>query len=216
MSKNTQLRAGTRRIKNEGKMAKNKKSGFWATVWRVITWPFRAVWNWARGIDWVGLTNVALLIAIIVLFTILTIDIVKCIRCNPNVEVPVVADNVSETNGIYLGSKKMKLPLDKITPKWKTVEPVRVTKRGETTIDGDLPGERLTDNTQINGNLILQNMHRYTLPCGTEIKGNLIMRDVSLVSFCGKFIVNGDIYVSSRTSFGPIPRDAKVSGQVIF
>ena len=68
----------------------------------------------------------------------------------------------------------------------------------------------------VNGNLILQNLRGYTLPCGIRINGDLLLRNVGQLKFCGCFEVTGNIYVSSNSSFGPIPRNARLGGQVIF
>ena len=58
-------------------------------------------------------------------------------------------------------------------------------------------------------------MRKYTLPCDAKIRGNLFIRNVDKLSFCGQFSVKGNIYVSKQSSFGPIPRNANIGGQVI-
>ncbi len=115
MAKSNNLRAGANRIKSERKMAKTKP-GLWT---RICTW--------VRSLDCVVLTNTALLVAIIVLFSFLILDITKCVRCHTDTKKS--AENVTETNGIYLGARnnrnRITLPLpEKLTPKWKTVEPI--------------------------------------------------------------------------------------------
>jgi hypothetical protein len=70
--------------------------------------------------------------------------------------------------------------------------------------------------TTVNGSLYLQNMRTYTLPCGVRVNGDLFLRNVNLLRFCGEFTVKGNIYVSSNSSFGPIPKNARLGGQVIF
>ena len=67
----------------------------------------------------------------------------------------------------------------------------------------------------IDGNLFLQNMRKYTLPCGVKINGNLFIRNVDKLSFCGDFTVMGNIYVNRQSSFGPVPQSARVMGRVI-
>ncbi len=87
------------------------------------------------------------------------------------------------------------------------------------TINGDVIVDRgnatLKNNDHITGHLYLQNMRKYTLPCNIIIDGDLYLRDVTMLQFCGDFIIRGNIYVSPRSSFGPIPRTARLGGQVI-
>jgi hypothetical protein len=86
---------------------------------------------------------------------------------------------------------------------------------GDVVIDSRGAGKLLQNQSQINGNLYLQNMHKYTLPCDVKINGNLFLRDIGLLQFCGDFVVTGNIYVSPRSSFGPIPKTARVGGYVV-
>ena len=58
-------------------------------------------------------------------------------------------------------------------------------------------------------------MQKYTLPCNINIEGNLFLRDMGMLQFCGAFTVKGNIYVSPRSSFGPLPKTARLGGQVI-
>lgn len=84
-------------------------------------------------------------------------------------------------------------------------------------MDGRNPdGSIIRPMTQINGNVFLQNMHGYALPCGVKINGNLFVRNVRMLKFCGCFEVTGNIYVSSNSSFGPIPAGSRLGGQIIF
>ncbi|MCL1892396.1 MAG: hypothetical protein FWF97_03885 [Alphaproteobacteria bacterium] len=220
-----------------------------ALRWIFITAP-RAIWNWICSIEIGGLCNLAMLLLIIVLFSVLIGQVVSmnCERRSaalpaevPTVIVPTPAipDNVdvteksaaarpvaardaeaeaqpAEQKRIVLPMKtgaesaKVKLPMKKPgVPKVTVID-------GDLIIDGDVIGERLCGLTQVNGNLILQNMRTFTLPCGIKVNGNLIVRGVRVLNFCGGFTVNGDIYVSADSSFGPIPRNARVRGQIIF
>jgi len=100
-------------------------------------------------------------------------------------------------------------------PKRPLVANVQV--HGDTIIDGAAPdGRVLKPGTRISGNVFLQNHRRYTLPCGLHIEGSLFLRNVGLLRFCDDFTVTGNIYVSRNSSFGPIPRTARLGGQVIF
>lgn len=90
-------------------------------------------------------------------------------------------------------------------------------RNGDIIIDGRDPnGNRLGSMTTIRGNVFLQNMHTYALPCGIKIDGNLLIRNVGMLRFCGCFEVTGNIYVSSKSSFGPMPYGSRLGGQIIF
>ena len=43
----------------------------------------------------------------------------------------------------------------------------------------------------------------------------MFVRDVNKLQFCGDFEITGNIYVTPTSSFGPIPRSARLGGQVI-
>ena len=65
---------------------KNNKSGKWyVNISKVIAWPFvmiatalKNIWIWICKINLVGLANCALLVAIIVLFSVLIMDFIGC------------------------------------------------------------------------------------------------------------------------------------------
>jgi hypothetical protein len=250
-------RAAARHAK---KSAKSHKTGFWARAWdvtkKIIAWPFkmlnkmfRAIWKWIRGIDLIGLLNMALLLAIIVLFSLLILNICNC-RRNDNViivtadAVPVtVAQPAPKIAAPVTTASKPTAPRDSAATKRSVNLPIKRAARmakkskccesanipvqsvkmenieyiayGDITVDGELPGERLVCGAKINGNLYLQNMHKYTLPCGAFIDGDLYLRNVGMLKFCGEFTVTGNIYVSRNSSFGPIPSNARLGGQVI-
>ena len=86
---------------------------------------------------------------------------------------------------------------------------------GNTIIDNHDMTKVLVNGTRIKGNLYIQDLRKYTLPCDIVIDGNLILRDVNLLNFCGDFTVRGNIYVNPRSSFGPVPSTARIGGQVI-
>ena len=86
---------------------------------------------------------------------------------------------------------------------------------GDTVINTRAGGRMLRSGMTVRGNLYLQDMNKYVLPCDIKIHGNLFLRDIGILQFCGKFSVSGNIYVTPTSSFGPIPRDAYVGGHVI-
>lgn len=253
MFKELKLKIATRRIErkkarnsaNSRRRTAHKKAGFWARVRDIICWPFRMIariarraWAWIRSIDLIGLVNLTLLIAIIVLFSMLIIDIIGCNKKS----VVIVADAPAIT---VVPEKPQITMTDQAAPATvRTERPTLPLKRDVKTrkyvsrtitvahqssqrvnapaqLNGDIIIDRrggapvLTDGVQVNGNLYLQNMRKYTLPCGTVVRGNLFLRDVEMLQFCGDFTVTGNIYVSPRSSFGPIPRTARLGGQVI-
>jgi hypothetical protein len=194
-----------------------------ALRWIFITAP-RAVWNWICSIELGGLCNLAMMILIIVLFSILIGQILGN-RCDNRTR--AAATRIPQiTNNVEITEKSAPARIASVPAKKTTIVlPLRAKPKvaaqkitvidNDLTIDGRDIASRIQRQTKINGNLTLQNMHGFTLPCGVKINGNLIVRNVRLLKFCGNFIVNGDIYVSSNSSFGAIPKNAKIRGQVI-
>ncbi|MBO7642865.1 MAG: hypothetical protein J6S74_01890 [Alphaproteobacteria bacterium] len=240
-------------------------------IWNIICWPFRKIaqfirwlwkkicqfarWIWKKicEINFIGLLNLALLIAIFVLCIMLIIDItsthrkpvvvvtdpvtvetsIQEIKQNPSVVAEPVMKSV-RTSGGYIRPRTETLPIARDTKTNKMVaEPIRVTTAepnpvterqiakvndkmyGDIIIDNRGDAKLLNNGTEIDGNLYLQNMRKYVLPCDIKITGNMFIRDVSMLQFCGDFEITGNIYVSPRSSFGPIPSSARLGGQVI-
>ena len=201
-------------------------------IWELLVWILGAVWAWICNINLVGLINLALLIAIIVLCSLLIISIL-------NNRKSVFFQNASANfvNSVPVETvqpKKSEIPLpirrDAKTGEMKTTINVvpaapcnnpTLRPQGDGRVYGDViiesRGERtmLKSGTHIRGNLYLQRMHKYVLPCNVVVEGNLFLRDVHLLQFCGPFTVTGNIYVSPKSSFGPIPYNARIGGQVI-
>lgn len=233
MFKKLKLIIAARRVKKNAARtaAKKEKAKLtkWGRVRNVISWPFRIIgrgfkklWKWIRCIDLIGLINLTLLISIIVLFSMLILDIMKYRKNTVVVVTPgIISQSVQKTaepRQIEVIEPKVQtitLPLNQnhaIIDKTKKA----CVLNGNVMIDGDFPDTKLSSGTQINGNLYLQNMRRYTLPCNVNVDGDLFLRNVDMLRFCGSFTVTGNIYVSHNSSFGPIPRDARLGGQVIF
>lgn len=232
------VKAAARRVKNTRKAVTVKKSKKQNSVlkrlWNIVCWPFRQivkfcrwVWNWLCEINVIGLVNTTLLVSIIVLFSMLILDFTKCNKA----PVVIVADPVPVTVPVAETDTAPVLPVinNEVTEPVNVV-PVKksevvIAKKqiakqenkflGDVVIDSRGAGKLLQNQSQINGNLYLQNMHKYTLPCDVKINGNLFLRDIGLLQFCGDFVVTGNIYVSPRSSFGPIPKTARVGGYVV-
>ncbi len=192
-------------------------------VWRFIVRICKTLWNWLKSIDIVGMVNLTLLVAIIVLFTGLILDISKdkpsifynsayaelnardnrkVVQRKPNLKANSQS-NVQITNASF---KKVPASI-----KNKTTQKLY----GDIIVDNYPSTAILSNGVQIDGNLFIQNMRKYTLPCNTKIRGNMFIRNVGQLNFCGDFKIMGNIYVTPESSFGPIPHGARISGQVI-
>ena len=218
MFKQLKMKTATRRV-NRASNRVNSKSARPSILARA--------WAWIRCIDVIGMINLTLLTAIIVLFSMLIMDVM---RCNRHVSVTATPDvaarpqitvtDASAPRGVRPRpvmrvvvphqSVETKCPAPDVV---ETPAPIKYDMAGDIIIDAR--DAALQPGVKINGNLYLQKMRKFTLPCGTYINGNLFLRDVTMLHFCGEFTVTGNIYVSPRSSFGPIPRDARLGGQVI-
>lgn len=201
-------------------------------------------WKWIRTIDLIGLVNLTLLVAIITLFSMLIIDVIGCrkqsvviIADNPPVATPQIQslpknDVIIRTVKPRKKSVALPIKMDEKTNKYASapISVVRakkcaVAEKQTAKIDNIMYGDIIIDSrgsatilrngNQIKGNLYVQNMRKYTLPCNLRVDGNVFLRDVNMLQFCGDFTITGNIYVSPRSSFGPIPRTARLGGQVI-
>ena len=241
----------TQKMKKATHKAQNKTVGHWIgeivlfpwrvlkSVWRFICRVCRAVWNWLKSIDVVGMINLTLLAVIIILFIAQIMNFVRCHKCaNVNKTEVATIENIDSNNRrVVKRTFNTTLPLKaetktNITPKLKTVGVAKpVVVPGLSLPAEELPQQKLNGNivvdvapispvlihgAKINGNLIIQNMRKYTLPCGVKINGHLFVRNVEKLYFCGEFTVNGNIYVNRQSSFGPLPDGTKINGQIIF
>ncbi len=248
MNKSQKIKKASRKVRNQTvKQWLKKVISFpvraikW--LWRLLCRICSAIWNWLKSIDIIGMINLTLLVAIIVLFTSLISDFVSCKKCDKKF-------NATNTSNVVMTQKakpvedrrvvKRKystvLPVKmdtqtNITPKIRTVgvtkpEIVRelslpANELPQQVLSGDVIVEKypgapvLSNGVKVNGNLYIQNMRKYTIPCDAKINGHLFIRNVNKVNFCGKFKVNGNVYVNRESSFGPIPSDAKINGQII-
>lgn len=208
--------------------------------WRLLC----AIWNWLKSIDIIGMINLTLLVIIIILFSSLIIDLVRFRKCavsdvaQNSGNVVVIDQNAPVANERKLVkrtfNKTLPLKADKntnITPKIKTrgVEKPQIARElsvsadelpqqvlsGDTIVDSHPVSPVLSNGAKINGNLIIQNLRKYKLPCDMKVNGHLFIRNVARLHFCGSFTVNGNIYVDSRSSFGPLPEGTKINGQII-
>ena len=168
---------------------------------------------------------------------VIVADPVPASTISKTINVPVIAEPT--TKPVAKSSVRAQLPRTKTLPIARgrnhnmAYEPVRVVKTtpdivaekqtakindrmfGDIIIDSRGATKMLNNGTEITGNLYLQNLRKYVLPCNIKITGNMFVRDVNMLQFCGDFEITGNIYVSPRSSFGPIPRGAHLGGQVI-
>ncbi|MDE6571472.1 MAG: hypothetical protein K2L95_04645 [Alphaproteobacteria bacterium] len=242
MFKQLKMKIAARRVeKNKKRTAARRKTnrtaaGFWARAWDLICRPFRwmgrmarRVWDWLRTIDLIGMVNLTLLVSIIVLFSMLIIDISRCGKKTVVVvdadAVPVIVSDTPRVAASDVSPRQVKpravrptLPLRRdvvAAPRPQQVVAPRYNLTGDVVVNGRGDGHMLTRGIRVQGNVYLQNMRKYVLPCDTYIDGNLFLRDVNMLQFCGDFVITGNIYVSRRSSFGPIPSTARLGGQVI-
>lgn len=223
---------------------KTKKASFFKQVLHFLCLPFifigkifKAFWNWVKSINIVGLANIALLSVIIVVFSNLLMNIT--INKNNAVKEQKIqsepVNNVIVSKQEYLPEKKeFTLPLRRDEHNRKFIDraeyiaptpicetTVRQTARiknvmyGDVIIDSRQAGRMLRHGDKVQGNLYIQNIRKFVLPCDMYIDGDLFIRDVNMLQFCGDFTVTGNIYVSPRSSFGPIPKTAVLGGQII-
>jgi hypothetical protein len=221
--------------------SKNRKQGIVQWLKRVVLFPWnlcKKIWNWLKSIDIVGMINLTLLVAIIVLFSSLIIDVIGCRKCSKNNATgPRIEATTKQNNrGVVQRKNTVTLPLrndnrNGVKQKIKTVGvkniqvvnesyiPEKNAKKqrfsGDVIVDVNPSAPILQNGVYINGNLFIQNMRKYTLPCGANINGNLFIRNVDKLSFCGEFIVNGNVYVTGQSSFGAIPDNARIVGNII-
>ena len=256
MFKALKMNLATRRINRKNAVKKGtkkatKKNSFWSKLLETVKKPFRKIanwcrqfWLWVRSIDLIGLVNITLLSAIIVLFSMLIIDIIGCSKKN----VIIIAKNQEtlpaqqyvvskETQPKIVRKRAVKkvasLPLHRDSNRQYIEETINViraypdkvaikqTARANNVMYGDIiidsrgAATMLKTGDVIKGNLFLQNMRKYTLPCGVIIEGDLYLRNMGLLQFAGEFTVTGNIYVTPTSSFGPLPGTARIGGQVI-
>ena len=208
-------------------------------IWRFLVRVWLAIWNWLKDISLFGMINLTLLVAIIVLCSSL-ISFVWGDKTVPgdtkNGNVEITSDSYVPGNNVVQRRFNTNLPMRTdsetgITPKVKVVgmkKPVvdknlslpaeelpKQNLYGDVIVDTYPNSVVLMNGVVVNGNLYVQNMHKYTLPCGAKISGNLFIRNVGKLHFCGSFSVKGNIYVTHHSSFGPIPQDSYVGGQVV-
>lgn len=202
----------------------------WDVIVSVLSW----IWELICGINLIGLLNLALIIAIIVLFSLLILDILNVSKKPVVVMVPAKQAQVEYNDTKNLGidvvtenNKIVTLPLKRdannnlkngsvVSFTKNTKKKVKIHRiNGDVIVESRQDAKVLSNGTKINGNLYLQNMYKYVLPCNLTVQGNMFLRNVGMLQFCGDFNVSGNIYVSPQSSFGPLPRRAKIGGQII-
>ncbi len=198
-------------------------------LWRFICRICKAFWNWLKSIDIIGMINLTLLVAIIVLFMGL---ILNFRQCNNNNQITSNKPQITDTRKVVqrklpalkskpMTSKKTQIQITNESADVKTISlPARKLPKqnfmGDVIVDLYPSSPVLLNGVRIKGNLFIQNMRKYTLPCDAKIDGNLFIRNVEKLDFCGSFTVRGNIYVTRESGFGPIPNAARVNGQIIF
>lgn len=216
------------------KWTKNTAKKSWAYICR----KSREFWNWLKNVDIIGMINITLLVSIIVLFLSLVTNVVRSNNCVKvaNNKSNVVMTQKQDNRRVVQRKHNTTLPVKmdkktKITPKINAVGVAkpRVIRElsvpanelpkqelfGDVIIEKSPSSPILSNGVKVNGNLYIQNMNKYTIPCDAKINGHLFIRNVSRLNFCGKFKVNGNVYVNRGSSFGPIPNGTKINGQIM-
>ncbi|MBQ0013661.1 MAG: hypothetical protein KBS86_03795 [Proteobacteria bacterium] len=228
-----QFNSGRRAVKNKNKTWIKR---IWLGLCACAQWVWnglKSIWKWLCKINLIGLLNLALLVAIIVLFSMLVADVCSCTKgdkasaenIEPNIVVPENKRKLTTRPQLPIKQNRfyseLNEPVNVVSVKPDTVTvkqiacPKRNTLAGDIIIDNRGVASIIRNGTEINGNLYLQNMRKYVLPCNVTVNGNLFLRDLGMLQFCGKFNITGNIYVSPRSSFGPLPYDSKIGGQII-
>ena len=223
------------RAKRARRNPRNRRPGFWARVWNVICWPFRKIWQficwlwrlicrffrwlWRLicGINVIGLLNIVLLVAIIVLCAMLIIDIINCTRkptiivadpvpasaLTKVVNVPVVAEpvtkpvstTVTKTSVVREPSlkKTVSLPIARTKSHKMTTEPVRVVK---TTPDVMAEKQTAKVGNKMYGDVIIDSRGAAKmLSNGSEITGNLYLQHLRKYVLPFDVKITGNLFV---------------------
>lgn len=193
----------------------------------------QAFWNWIKRLNTMALFNVTLLLLICAMLFVMFFKVQDEMKPRPTkiAAIPnrptIIIDRRSNQNRVIVPAKKTynctikdvrvtTLPIRRPVTYIVKPQPLAIMIPHSVLLDGSKFIAHMPERTEIAGDLVLQNMRNYTLPCDTKIKGNLLVRNVEKLNFCGKFVVKGNIYVSSNSSFGALPKDAVLGGQVIF
>ncbi|MBR3510757.1 MAG: hypothetical protein IKN73_01710 [Alphaproteobacteria bacterium] len=251
MDKSKKIKKATRLTRNKNIKQNIKKVLMfpWTVLkamWLFICRVCNKVWNWLKSINIIGMINLTLLVAIMVLCSSLVNDYIRSDRFyTAATAAQVQRDNMNIAKKAAVNNTNRKVvkrkfnttlpmkadPETNIKPQIKVVgvkKPMIVKELsfpaselpkqnlgGDVVIDSFRDTTVLSNGVKVNGNLFIQNMRKYTLPCDAEINGNLFIRNVDHLRFCGGFTVKGNIYVNRQSAFGPIPDNAKITGQVI-
>lgn len=177
----------------------------------------KKVADWFRKTNKMVFFNIVLLGLLVAMLTVMLVQVKTEKRVASNTASVAIASRptVVVSRGEYIAPNPK--PMVKTIVTRQIIRTIHVpVYDGTLLLDGRKHATRMPAGSVITGNLILQNMARYTLPCGVRVNGDLFLRNVNMLKFCGRFAVKGNIYVSSNSSFGPIPKNAMLGGQVIF
>lgn len=172
--------------------------------------------NYIKSTDIVGISNITLLSFLFVFFTILTFETINAYKSTNNTnktKLIVVYKNVRKTESNKIKIKENR-PINK-NINCKNKDKV-YNRYGDVIVDGKNSIDSIKQNENLVGNLYVQNMYNYTLPCDVSIKGNLFLRNLGRLKFCGKFTITGNIYITENVSFGNFPKGSKLEGNIIF
>jgi hypothetical protein len=202
-------------------------------------------WLWLRTRDVATFTNVLLMCLAVAMMVVLIKVVQQNNLLASKVKKPVAAQYVSKAQAkkpaprvvsakvpakvslnTSTGVAKIELPMKDVVSKatgrqFAGAKPRPVISNAEWLRQEEAvrPAARvkvLPPMSEVNGNLYIQNLTSYVVPCGTKVRGDMIIRNVKKLGFCGCVEVRGNIYVGKGTSFGPLPADAKIGGRIIY
>ncbi|MDR0803681.1 MAG: hypothetical protein LBO08_01140 [Rickettsiales bacterium] len=225
MATKTKFNAAARKLGDSGQSQSSNAANWLKNKWAAIV-------NWVQGRPVSLWLNLGLLLIIIIIFTILLGHFHDKREIESGTNGSAIFNTATAQTDPFIMPDNNAAPKDdaelrqaviarRASEKSEPVAPIVVDAPkqlgGDVIIDGEEFGSRnrLGQCDKISGNLILQNMHKYTLPCGIVVDGDLIIRNLGLVRFCGEFTITGNIRVAPRSSFGPLPSNARLGGQVI-
>lgn len=172
--------------------------------------------NYIKSTDIVGISNMTLLSFLFVFFIILTFETINAYKSTNKTnktKLIVVYKNVRKTESNKIKIKENR-PINK-NINCKNKDKV-YNRYGDVIVDGKNSIDSIKQNENLVGNLYVQNMYNYTLPCDISIKGNLFLRNLGRLKFCGKFTITGNIYITENVSFGNFPKGSRLEGNIIF
>lgn len=176
--------------------------------------------DYIKSTDLIGISNITLLSFLFVFFTILTLETISVYKTNNKIGKTKLIVVYKKGSNRKINKDKIEIPEKINLEKNKNINCKNKDKvynrYGDVVVDGKNSIDSIKQNENLVGNLYVQNIYNYTLPCDVSIKGNLFLRNLGRLKFCGKFTITGNIYITENVSFGNFPKGSKLEGNIIF